>query len=153
MHQKFKRWLKAVYHQLVEIHDTPHRKALGLALGVFLGIFPGAGPIASLVAAYLLRANKAAALLGSLLTNTWFTVITFTLAVKLGARFSRTDLGTLQTVWNDLIQNFEWSKVHHPEIVNMLLAMVAGFLIISFAAGAAAYLVSYGILIAREKKK
>src|SRR3989338_6840109 len=79
---KIKEWL---YQNLFKINDTPQKIALGLGLGVFAGIFPGTGPLASLFLAFICRANRASALIGSLLTNTWLSIVTFLLAIKLGA--------------------------------------------------------------------
>ena len=153
MKERFKKWLKNIYHHLVEINDTPQSKSLGFGLGVFLGIFPGVGPIASLMGAYIFKVNRAAALLGSLLTNTWFTIVTFALAVNIGAKISHTDNQAMQFIWKDLTRHFEWSKLNDPQIVNMLLAILAGFFIISFCAGFASYAVVYVILVRQQRIK
>src|SRR3989338_11447506 len=85
MPKSFKRLLKFLYLKLFKINDTPQKIALGLGLGVFAGIFPGTGPAASLFLAFIFRANRASALIGSMLTNTWLSVVTLLLAIKLGA--------------------------------------------------------------------
>jgi len=146
MHQKIRKWFQFAYHQLVEINDTPHRKALGLGLGVFLGIFPGVGPIASLIGAYILRVNRAAALLGSLLTNTWFTIVTFALALKIGAWLSHGDKEKMQLAWQDLWKDFHWGKLNDEYIVRIFLAILAGFALISFSIGLIVYIVTFYFL-------
>ena len=45
---EIKKGYRYIHHQLLEINDTPYRKAVGLGLGVFLGIFPHSlGPLDS----------------------------------------------------------------------------------------------------------
>jgi len=67
---KFRGFFQLLYLKLIKINDTPQKIAFGFGLGVFSGIFPGTGPLAALFLALILRANRASALLGSLLTNT-----------------------------------------------------------------------------------
>lgn len=78
------RWLKLIYLKLFRINDSPQKVAIGLGLGVFFGVLPGMGPLAALFFAFLFRVNRAAALLGSILTNTWLSIPVFVLAVKAG---------------------------------------------------------------------
>jgi len=80
--EKIVRFLKIIYRKLVIINDTPQKIAQGFGLGVFLGVLPFFGPIAALVLSSLFRMNKAAAILASLLTNSWISVVTFLLSVK-----------------------------------------------------------------------
>lgn len=81
----FLRTFKYLYLKLFRTNDTPQRIAFGLGIGVFLGIMPGAGPLAALIAATFLRANRAAAIAGAFLTNTWTSFLIFILSVKVGA--------------------------------------------------------------------
>ena len=77
MINKIREYLRLILAKLFNINDTPHKIALGLGLGVFAGILPGTGPIAAIFLALAFRANRASALLGSLLTNTWLSLVTF----------------------------------------------------------------------------
>lgn len=86
MKNKLGGFLRSTYTQLVKIDDSPHKIALGASLGVFTGIFPGTGPLAALFLALILKANRAAALVGSLLTNSWATIALFAPAAAI-ARF------------------------------------------------------------------
>ncbi|MBI5144700.1 MAG: DUF2062 domain-containing protein, partial [Candidatus Omnitrophica bacterium] len=90
-------FLKLIYVKLFKIHDAPQKIALGFGLGVFLGIFPGTGPIAALFLAWRLKINRASALLGSLLTNTWLSIVIFLLSIKFGLS----------------ITQFKWQKITH----------------------------------------
>ena len=127
--------LKFIYHQLVEINDTPHRKAMGLAIGVFCGIFPGTGPLAALAVSFVLKVNRAAALLGSLLTNTWLSLVTLGLAVKIGA----------------LIQGEDWQKIQTGAILNALGSVILGFVIVGGLLAMGVYSIAFWTLILQEK--
>ena len=115
---KLKRLFSYLYGKLFRLNDSPQRIAIGFGFGVFLGMLPGTGPVASLVMAALLRVNKAAALLGSLLTNTWLSLVCLFLAIKSG----------------------DWifgSK--HSGIFNLIMPVLAGYFIISLGLGILAF--------------
>ncbi len=146
MLERFKKWLKSLYHQLVEINDTPHRKAMGLALGVFLGIFPGAGPVAALLFAILSRVNRAAALLGSVLTNTWLSIVTLGLAIQVGTWLTGEDGRQIQSSWNGLISDFSWQKLTQGSIIHAVYCALLGFVLISFGIAVVVYFAALFIL-------
>ena len=152
MFHNLKNWLKSVYHQLVEIHDTPHRKALGLGLGVFLGIFPGMGPIASVVLAALLKVNKATALLGSVVTNTWISVVTLGLALKIGSWFSKTDMDNLKKTWEAATKEFNWEVLGDLSLWKTLGGVAAGFFVISFMFALSVYIAAL-VLLTRQQQR
>jgi len=79
------RFFKVLYLKLFRIDDSPHKIALGFGLGVFLGVMPGMGLIAALAIAIIIKVNRIAALLGSILTNTWLSIPVFFLAVRTGS--------------------------------------------------------------------
>lgn len=62
---------KLVYYRILRLEDPPERIARGAAIGVLMGVLPtfGLGTVLSLAAAFVFRANKAAAILGSLVMN------------------------------------------------------------------------------------
>ena len=151
MFNQIKKWFRGIYYQLVGINDTPQRKALGLGIGVFLGIFPGMGPIAALVAAFIFKVNRAAALLGSVLTNTWFSLVSVGLAVKIGSHLMGQDGQKIKDVWDDLIEDFQWQKLTEDSVRDALLAILAGFVIVAFMVGVIAYLATLFILTKRKK--
>jgi uncharacterized protein (DUF2062 family) len=82
---KVKRLAKVVYLKLFRINDSPLKIALGFGLGVFIGVMPGVGPVIALLLAFLFRVNRASALLGSILFNTWVGLIALLLAIKIGS--------------------------------------------------------------------
>ena len=90
------------YERLFKINDSPQKIALGLGLGVFAGILPGTGPLAALFLAFIFRANRASALLGSLATNTWISFVTFVLAIKIGSAILEVSWLDVQAGWKKL---------------------------------------------------
>lgn len=149
----FKSFFKTAYNSIVLINDTPHRIAGGVALGVFLGILPGAGPIASLVMAYLLRVNRAAALAGSLLTNSWFSVVTFVFAVKIGALLTGSGW---QQIFNDcknLFDHFHWDRISDGSTWSILKPLLLGYAAIGIIAGAVTYTCAIVVLTEYHRRK
>ncbi len=99
MFHKIKEWIKSHYRNILGINDSPHRTALGLGLGVFLGNFPSMGPLAAVTAAFLFKANRAAALIGSLLTNTWMSLVTLGFSVQLGSLLRGSNQTEIHMQW------------------------------------------------------
>ena len=140
--EKIKRFFRAVYLKLFRINDTPQRIALGLGLGVFCGVLPGTGPIAALATAFLFRVNRASALLGSVLTNTWMSIPIFLLSLKTGAGITGVRYEILQRDWSLLVKDFHWSSLFGLGIYKVLLPVLAGYVLISMAIGIIAYAVA-----------
>ena len=145
--------LKLLYFKLFKTHDTPHRKALGLGIGVFLGIIPGTGPLAALFVAMWLRVNRATALLGSLLTNTWMNIVTFLLAGKLGSAILNVDWQQIQQQWESLRKNFHFSDLLTQATWHILLPLFIGYCVIAFFLGCAAYLICLIMLTLLHARK
>lgn len=149
----FKKFFQDVYSKIVLINDTPHRIAGGVALGVFLGVLPGAGPVASLVLAYIFQVNRAAALAGSLLTNSWFSVVTFVFAVKIGAVLTGSGW---QQIYNDckyLFDNLHWDRVTDGSTWPILKPLLFGYAVVGLVAGAVVYVCSRAILSEYHRRK
>jgi len=129
-----------IYLKLFRINDTPGKVAFGLGLGVFSGILPGTGPLAALFLAFILRANRASALLGSILTNTWISFLTFVLALKVGAGVFGVNWRDLQLEWDVFIKSFHWKNLLETSILKIIFPVVVGYIVIAFCLGALAYL-------------
>lgn len=140
------RFFKALYLRLVRMNDSPQRIAAGFGLGVFLGILPGTGPIASLAAAALFKVNKAAALLGSLITNTWLSVVSIVLSIKLGSAIMGLSWQDVQAHWQSFIADFRWRQLFELATLKLIAPVLAGYLIISLALGLTVYAVTLAIL-------
>lgn len=148
--EKLTRFFKAVYLKLFRINDTPQRIALGLGIGVFCGVLPGLGPIAALALAFFLRVNRASALLGSVLTNTWMSIPVFLVSLKAGAAITGVRYQELQSSWELLIKDFRWTLLFDVSIRNLLWPILLGYAVISLGIGIITYAVA---LIAAEYVK
>ena len=144
LHHKIINWL---YLKLFKINDTPQKIALGLGLGVFAGIFPGTGPAASLFLAFIFRANRASALIGSLLTNTWVSLVTFLLAIKLGAVIFGIKWQEIHGNGASLIKHFSWLSLFRLSTLKVILPVMLGFILIAFCFGLLVYLISLALII------
>ena len=140
------------YEKLFKINDSAQRIALGFGLGVFLGIFPGTGPVASLFLAVILRINRASALIGCLLTNTWISFITFILAIKAGSVIMGTKW---EQVYRDsavYFETFKWANIFKLSVLKVVFPVFIGYISVGFCFGLLAYLVTQ-ILILMFKHK
>ena len=146
------RFFKVIYIKLFRINDTPQKIAIGLGLGVLLGTLPGTGPVAALLFAVIFRVNKAAALLGSIATNTWLIIPTFFLAGKIGAVVSGVSYETIHSEWLLFTKHFSWGVLFKLSALKIILPIFLGYLIVSFVFGVIAYLFVI-ITIKLSKKK
>jgi uncharacterized protein (DUF2062 family) len=144
-------FFKNIYERLFKINDTPQRIALGAGLGVFSGILPGTGPLAALFLAFIFRANRAAALLGSLFTNTWLSFVTFILAVRIGAAVTAIKWQDLKAAWDAFLRDSSWTALLQASVLKIIFPVFFGYLIIAFGLGLAAYCVSLVICLKVKK--
>lgn len=134
--------LRTIYIKLFKINDTPQRIALGTGLGVFSGIIPGTGPIAALFLALIFRANRAAALLGSLLTNTWLSIVTFLLSVKVGSVIMKVKWQDAQQDWIQFLKDFRWPNLFKFSALKIILPVIVGYFLVAFCLGLLIYLIT-----------
>ena len=139
--------LKKKIIAVFKANDTPQRIALGLGLGVFLGILPGTGPIAALFLAFILPINRLAILLGSLLTNTWLSIVTFFLSIKLGSAIMKVNWQDVQINWSLFLHNFSWCGLFKFSALKLILPVMVGYFVVAFGLGLVAYGTSLIILI------
>jgi hypothetical protein len=135
-----------ILNKLFKINDSPQKIALGVGLGVFSGLMPGTGPLAALFLAFIFRANRAAALLGSILTNTWLSLVTFILAIKAGSLVLGLHWQDVERKMQGLIHDFGWAKFFKLSFLDVLLPVIIGYIIIGLFLGAAAYLITLAII-------
>lgn len=138
---------------LFSINDAPEKIALGFGLGVFAGIMPGTGPIASLFLAFIFRANRASALVGSLITNTWLSFVTFILAVKTGSWLTKISWQDVKASWDIFIKNFSWQALFKISVLKTILPVMLGYIVVAFCLGVAAYLTALILLRIAQIKK
>jgi len=145
--------LRILYLKLFRINDTPQRIALGFGVGVFLGLLPSTGPLAALFLASLLRINRAGALLGSLLTNTWLSIATFFLSIKIGSSIMKVDYRQVCREWNIYIATGKWIKLFKLSSIKLIFPVILGYLIVGLTLGFFAYILSLlAIKILKDEK-
>jgi uncharacterized protein (DUF2062 family) len=150
---KFFRFLKLSYLKLFRINDTPQKIALGFGIGIFLGIMPGTGLLAAIGAAFVLRVNRASALLGSLLVNTWINVATFIFAIKIGAAVTGTDWQQIYADSYLTLKGFHFMKLLKLSLPKIILPIVIGFFIIGLCAGLISYIIVLMLFKGLKKRK
>jgi uncharacterized protein (DUF2062 family) len=133
---RISRFFKMVYLKLIRLNDSPQRISLGFGLGVFLGILPGTGPIAALVLAALFRVNRAAAFLGSLLTNTWLSIATIILSIKLGSVIMGKNWEDIYAQWQLFLRQFQWRNLLEASFLQIAAPVAVGYLLIGFVCAA-----------------
>ncbi len=144
---RLQRFFKLIYLKLFRINDAPQKIALGFGLGVFLGILPGTGPIAALTLAFICRLNRAAALLGSLLTNTWISVVAFLFSIKTGSFIMGREWQKAYEDWNLFLKDFHWNNLLKSATLEILVPVLVGYFIISVILGIVAYVVSLLVVV------
>ncbi len=144
----FKKIISFIFAKLFYINDSAERIALGVGLGVFSGLMPGTGPAAALFLAFIFRANRAAALLGSILTNTWLSLVTFILAIKLGSVILKLQWQEVFQKAQGLIYDFHWVKLFKLSFHEVFIPVITGYTIIGLFLGIISY--SLTLLIFRR---
>lgn len=84
---RMKRRARYIYLKLLRIDDPPERIARGAALGVLMGVLPtfGLGTALAFGIAFIIKANKAAAVLGSFVMNPFTSAFVWTLSIVIGS--------------------------------------------------------------------
>lgn len=141
------RKIKEAFAKIFLLPDTPQRIAAGLGIGVFLGVLPGTGPLAALAVAFLLRVNRTSALVGSLLVNTWLSVVLFIAAVRVGAFFVGADWQKLLAAATGIFTDVRWPDILRESVVRVIGPVLVGYLLLSFALGLVVYLFSLALLV------
>lgn len=95
--ERVKRWLKLWRYKILRIDDPPERIARGAAIGVLMGVLPtfGVGGFLAIGIAFLLKANKAAAVLGSFIVNPLTSPFFWTLSIIIGSFITGEDSSTI----------------------------------------------------------
>ena len=147
------RFFRLIYLRLFRINDNPQKIAAGLGIGVFLGILPGTGPFAALLFAVLFRINRASALLGSILTNTWLSIPTFLLSAHVGSAVTGMRFEDLSKEWGVFVKDFHWASLLEMAAYRIIGPILIGYFIVSLCIGIAAYLITLALLTYVRYKK
>lgn len=151
--EKIGRFFKVVYLKLFRINDTPQKIALGLGLGVFFGVLPGTGPIAAIFFAVVLRVNRAAALLGSALTNTWLSIPVFIVSLRAGSLVTGARYQDLQESWTALVKDFHPGTLLDLGMYKIALPILIGYAVVSLVIAIISYLTALIIVKYIKRKK
>lgn len=152
MNYPLKKIFDLLVSKLFKINDTPQKIAVGFALGTFSGIIPGMGPLASLFLAFVFRANRASALLASLITNTWLSFVTFIISVKLGSAVLGVKYENVRDAWLLFVKDFHFLDLFKVSVLNIALPIMLGYLVIGTFCGLTAYLFTLSILALTKRK-
>jgi len=136
---------------LLTINDTPQRIAIGFGLGVFLGVIPGTGPVAALFFASLFRLNRASALTGSILFNSWINVATFLFAIKTGSVIMGRDWQEAYKESLSVFKNFHFHDLFQLTLMKIALPLFIGYFVIALCLGLLCYIITLVILNHRTK--
>jgi len=141
------RWIKLHYYKIVRIDDPPDRIARGVAIGVLMGILPtfGLGILFAIVAAYISKANKAAAILGSFIMNPLTTPFFWALNSAVGSFI----------FWED--REIVLATVEKRQVLNgvgwAFLVYIAGSAVVSSGIAAASYFITKKWVVKHRKHK
>ena len=108
---------------------------------------PGVGPVAAIVLSSLLHVNRAAAFVGSLLTNTWLSLATFVLSIKAGSLVTGTHWQDIYQECQTLIKNFKWRYFFDASIIKILKPLFIGYLLVGLIVGFSVGIIAFGILL------
>jgi uncharacterized protein (DUF2062 family) len=82
--EKLKNYVRKGLHTLTGIPHSPHFIAKSYAVGAFIGIMPAIGLPVVLLAAYVFRLSKVAAILGGFVSNPWTAPFIYAASYKMG---------------------------------------------------------------------
>ncbi len=144
---RIKRWVNLHYYKIMRIDDPPYKIARGVAIGVFMGIFPtfGLGIVFAIAAAYVLKANRAAAVIGSFIMNPLTTPFFWAISSAVGAVI----------LWEDKEVVMASVKNHH--LLNGMgwafLVYLVGALVVSTIFAALSYFLTRKWIIEHRRHK
>lgn len=144
---KFKRKARLTYLRILRIDDPPERIARGAAIGVAMGVLPtfGLGIILSLAVAFVLRANKAASVLGSFIMNPLTSPFFWTASLLAGSLLTGNDYSA---IYAKVKENGFLTGAGEVSVVFM-----AGNIAVSTATTVASYYIVKNAVIRHRRKK
>lgn len=134
--------LREKLFSIFRIKDTPHRLAAAFAVGLFIGMSPllGLHTVLGIFAAWALRLNKMATIVGVYVTNPWTIIPIYTFSTWAGAKC----LGL-----GPIMPHIDWKHLTLANLLNefrpMLLPFIAGSLLVGGISAIVGYIVIYRI--------
>lgn len=134
--------LRGLLRQLLQLNEPPHRTALAFATGVFLTFSPpyGLHMLLALGCAWAFRMNLAALVAGLCVNTPWTIVPALGFTLWVGCALLGTPFPTALD-WSDTSA----AGIFH-QVAPYAIPFVVGALLVSLAAGAAAYPIAYWLV-------
>jgi uncharacterized protein (DUF2062 family) len=148
-----RRWLE----QLLHTHDTPERTAAAFAMGIFWGFSPFVGlhTVLGLAAAFALRLNRVAVIIGVYVNLPWIMPAYYVLATVAGAFILRAELPPdVASHVRDALSARSWSELR---LQGSVLAPLGWSYLVGSAVGASvlaavSYPLSLRAIVAHRKR-
>ncbi len=153
MLNNLKKAIKSFCEQFIRLNDTPQRIAFGFGVGVFLGILPFTGVLAAVGIAWYFNLNKPAAILGSLITNTWLGFIVLGLSIHLSCIVLGLDFQDIQSKFQELMKDFHWANLTDAFMLKIVGAVTIGYFILSFLLSVLAYFLCLGFIYLKKAER
>lgn len=132
-------FFKSIYIRLFAIDDTPQKIAAGFGMGVFFGVMPAMGGLVAFFFAIIFKVNRASALLGGVLTNTWLSIPVFFLSARIGAAITGASYENIRAGWVGLLKNFKWAGLFKLSVFDIIAPVIIGYIAVSLIMGMLAY--------------
>lgn len=148
-----KKTFKSFYEQFVLLNDSPQRIAFGFGVGVFLGILPFTGVLAAVTVAWFFRLNKTAAILGSVITNTWLGFLVLGVSVHLSCLILGVNFQDIQLKFQQLLKDFHWASLTDLAILKIISVVAVGYLILSVFLSVLAYFLCLAVIYLKKPSR
>lgn len=147
LHVRLKRQARYYYLRLLRINDPPERIARGVSIGVIMGILPtfGLGTVFAFALSFVFRANKAAAVIGSVIMNPLTQPFFIAASITLGSALTGEDSATI-------LAEFKKEGIAQGLGRASLVYVVGNSIISAFFAFISYFLVRGGVVKHRERK-
>lgn len=144
---RFKRRVRLLYLRILRLDDPPERIARGAAIGVLMGVLPtfGLGGILALALAFVLKANKAAAVIASAIVNPLTAPFFWTASIVIGGFVTRTDSAAI-------LAKFKGENILTFAGQTAYVYMAGNVILSAFSTVAAYLLIKWAIATHRERK-
>jgi len=148
--EHIKKFYRSLYQKLFLMNDSPQRIAIGFGLGVFLGILPFSGVVAAMALAWVFKLNETAAILGSVLTNTWLGLIVLSVSIHISCKILNLNSHDISFKFTQLLKNFHWNSFFDVSILKLIASVVLGYLIVSVILSFLAYGLCLAVICAKR---
>lgn len=150
--RRLKAWWSSNHHRLMEIEDSPHAIALGVAIGMFFGFTPlwSVKTLLSIAVAWLFNSNKLAAALSVTLHDVLlpFMPAIYLWEYKLGYYLLKGAMPARLRIAHISMTDY----LHWHVFVRVVWPTLVGSLLLALPAAIISYLLLRSVLIRRRKR-